>query len=128
MGICVGVVAKLVVYNSSTHRSVIKYIVGQSLYPYVCNNKHYPVCHPQCMIGPNLRGLDLNYFKGFIKCKVLSLRGISIPLLPCHITGKLMFVLSRVFGDTVNCWVCGNTCIECCPTGMLVSVEFHKIK
>ena len=51
--------------------SVIKYVDVQSLYPYVCKNKHYPVGHPRCLMGPNLTGMNFTEFEGPVKCKVL---------------------------------------------------------
>ena len=74
-------------HDQSTDRSVIKYVDVQALYPYFCKSKHYP--------DLILRGLDVNSYEGLIKCTVLPPRGIRIPLLPCHINGKLMFVLCR---------------------------------
>ena len=82
-------------HDQSTDRSVIKYVDVQCLYPYVCKSKHYPVGHPRCLIGRNLRGLDVNSYEGLIKCKILPPRGLRIPLLPGHISCKLMFVLCR---------------------------------
>ena len=46
----------------STDRSVIKYVDVQSLYPYVCKSKHYPVSHTRCLIGPNFRCLYVNSY------------------------------------------------------------------
>ena len=64
-------------HDQSTDRSVIKYVDVKSLYPYVCKSNYYPVGHPRCLIGPNLRGLDVNSYEGLIKCKVLPPRGHS---------------------------------------------------
>ena len=113
-------------HDQSTDRSVVKYVDVQSLYPYVCKSNHYPVGHPRCLIGPNLRGLDMNYYEGLIKCKVLPPRGLRIPLLPCHINGNLMCVLCRAYAETSNRGVCGHTCSERCLTGTWVSVELQK--
>ena len=44
-------------HDQSTDRSLIKYVEVQSVYPYVCNNKYYPVGNHWCLIGPNLRDL-----------------------------------------------------------------------
>ena len=41
-------------HDLSTYRFVIKYVDVQSLYPYVCKNKHYPVGHHRCLIESNL--------------------------------------------------------------------------
>ena len=90
-------------HDQSTDRSVIKYV--ESLFPYVCKSKHYPVGHPRCLIRPNPRGLDVNSYEGLIKCKVLPPRGLRIPLLPCHINDMLMFVLCRACAETTNCGV-----------------------
>ena len=48
------------IHDQSTDRSVIKHVDVQSLYPYVCKSKQYPVGHPRSLIGPNLRGLDVD--------------------------------------------------------------------
>ena len=63
-------------HASCTDTSVIKYVDIQSLYPYVCKNKHYPTGHPRCLIGPDLRkfGMDVNKFEGLVKYKVLPPR------------------------------------------------------
>ena len=111
-------------HDQSTDRSVIKYVGVQSLYPDVCKSKHYAVGHHRCLIGPNLRGLDMISYEGLIKCKVLPPRGLRIPLLPSHINGKLFFVLCRV---CTNCGVCGHTRRERCLTGTWVSVELQKV-
>ena len=113
-------------YDQSTDRSVIKYVDVQSLYHYVCKSKHNPVGHPRCLIGPKLRGLDVNSYEEFLKCKLLPPRGLHIPLLPYHITSKLMFVLCRTCEDTTNCGVSGHTHSERCLTGTWVSVELQK--
>ena len=42
-------------HDQYTDCAVIKYVSVQSLYPYICKNIHYPVGHPLCMIGFNLR-------------------------------------------------------------------------
>ena len=56
-------------HASCTDTSVIKYVDVQSLYPYVCKNKHYTIGHPRCLIGPDLRkfGMDVNKFEGLVK-------------------------------------------------------------
>ena len=91
-------------HDQSTDRSVIKYVDIQSIYPYICKSKHYPVCHIRCSnrVPP---------------------RGLRIPLLPCHINGKVMFVLCRACAETTNGGVCGHTRSERCLTGTWVSVE-----
>ena len=93
---------------------------------YVCKSKHYPVGYRQCLIGPNLRGLDVNSYDGLIKCTILPPRGLRIPLLPCHINDKLMFVLCRAYAKTKNYNVCGHTRYKLCLTGTWVSVELQK--
>ena len=51
-------------HAESTEESVVKYVDVQSLYPYVCKNKHYPVGHPRCLVGPALQkyGRDITNF------------------------------------------------------------------
>ena len=51
-------------HASCTDTSVIIYVFVQSLYPYVCKNKHYPIGHPRCLIGHELRtfGVAVNKF------------------------------------------------------------------
>ena len=103
--------------DQSTDLSVITDGDLQSLYPYVCKRKQYPVGHPRCLIGPNHRDLDVNSYEGLIKCKILPSKGLRILLLPCHINGKLMFVLCRACAETINCGICGHTRSERCLTG-----------
>ena len=38
--------------------------------------------------------------------------GLRIPLLTCHINGKVMFVLCRACAETTNCRICGTTRIQ----------------
>ena len=87
-----------------TDTSVIEYVDVQSLHSYVCNNKHYHIGHPRCLIGPDLRkfGMDVNKFEGLVKCKVLPPRGLHISLLSSHINKKLMFILCRKCAETEN--------------------------
>ena len=82
---------------SYTDTSVIKYVDVQSLYPYVCKNKHCPIGHPRCLIVPDLRkfSMYMNKYEGLVKCKIIPPRGLHIPLLPSHINKKLMFALCR---------------------------------
>ena len=93
-----------ILHVSCTDTSVIKCVAVQSLYPYVCKNKHYPIGHPRCLIGPDLRkvGKDVHKFEGLVKCKVLLPRGLHIPLLPSHINKRLIFVLCRKYAETEN--------------------------
>ena len=111
-----------------TQGSVIKYVDVQSLYPYVCKTKHYPIGHARCLIGPALSamGKDLRNFEGLVKCKMLPPKGLRIPLLPSHINGKLMFVLCRTCAETANQVACAHTDNQRALTGTWVSVELHK--
>ena len=87
-------------HDQPTYRSVIRYLDVQSLYPHVCTSKHYPVCHPPCLIGPTHRGLDANSYGGLIQGTVLPSRGLCILHLPCHINDKLMlFTVSSLRRD-----------------------------
>ena len=52
--------ATFALHDQSTDRSIIKYVDVQSLYPYVCKSKHYPVGHLWYLIEPNFRGIDVN--------------------------------------------------------------------
>ena len=115
-------------HASCTDTSVIKYVDVQSLYPYVCKNKHYPIGHPRCLIGPDLRkfGMDVNKFEGLVKCKVLPPRGLHIPLLPSHINKKLMFVLCRKCAETENQSICNHSVGDRSLSGTWVSVELQK--
>ena len=70
-------------------------------------------------------------YEGLIKCKVLPPRGLRIPLLPCYINDKLMFVLCRVCTETINCGVCGHTRSERRIAGTWVSVaesNGHRVR
>ena len=115
-------------HASCTDTSVIEYVDVQSLYPYVCKNKPYPIGHPRCLIGPDLRkfGMDVNKFEGLVKCKVLPPRGLHIPLLPSHINKKLMFVLCRKCAETENQSICNHSVGDRSLSGTWVSVELQK--
>ena len=78
------------------------------------------------LIEPNIHGLDVNSYEGLIKCTVLPPRGLRNNRLPCHINGKLMFVLCRACAETPNYGVFGHTRSEHCLTGTWVSVELQK--
>ena len=96
-------------HDRSTYRSVIKYVDVQSLYPYICKSKHYPVGYPRCLIGPSILGHYVNTYEGLINCKVLPPRGLRIPLLPCHITGNVCTVWSLWRDDQMRCmWSYGQ--------------------
>ena len=58
-------------HASCTVTFVTKYVYVQSLYPYVCKNKHYSIGHTRCLIGPDLNkfGKDVVNFEGLVKCK-----------------------------------------------------------
>ena len=49
----------------------------QSIYPYVCESKHYSVDQLQCLIGYNFRGIDVSLYEGLIKCTFLAPRGCT---------------------------------------------------
>ena len=116
-------------HSSCTDTSVIKYVDVQSRYPYVCKNKHYPVGHPRCLIGPDLRkfGVDVIKFEGLVKCKVIPPRGLHIPLLPSHINKKLLFVLCRKCAETDNQSICNHSVGDRSLSGIWVSVELQKV-
>ena len=114
-------------HAKSTTEFVIKYVDVQSLYPYVCKNKHYPLGHPRCLIGPDLKkfGTDINKFEGLVKCKVLPPRGLHIPLLPSHINDKLMFVLCRTCAENGKGGRCRHSANGRALTGTWVSIELQ---
>ena len=119
---------KFSLHASCTATSVIKYVDVQSLYSYVCKNKHYPIGHPRCLIGHDLRkfGMDVNKFEGLVKCKVLPPRGLHIPLLPSHINKKLMFVLCGKWAETENQSICNHSVGDRPLSGTWVSIELQK--
>lgn len=108
--------------------SVIKYVDVQSLYPYVCKNKHYPIGHPKCLIGPKLRdmGTDINKFEGLVKCRILPPKGLHIPLLPSHVICKLMFVLCNSCAETENQGPCTHSQKKRALTGTWVTPELQE--
>ena len=115
-------------HASCTDTSVIQYVDVQSLYPYVCKNKPYPIGHPRCLIGPDLRkfGMDVNTFEGLVKCKVLPPRGLHIPLLPSHINKKLMFVLCIKCAEAENQSICNHSGGDRYLSGTWVYVELQN--
>ena len=70
--------------------------------------------------------MDVNKFEGLVKCKVLPLRGLPIPLLPSHINKRLMFVLCRKCTETENKSICNHSVGDRSLSGTWVSVELQK--
>ena len=69
----------------------IRYADINSLYPFVNKTKIYPVGHPQILIHPTDQNID-SYF-GIAKVKILPPARLYHPVLPVHISNKLMFPL-----------------------------------
>ena len=115
-------------HAESSEESVVKYVDVQSLYPYVCKNKHYPIGHPRCLVGPALQefGTDITKFEGIIKCTVLPPRGLHVPLLPAHVNDKLMFVLCKTCAESENQGRCTHSAQQRSLTGTWVSVELQR--
>ena len=115
-------------HAESSEESVVKYVDVQSLYPYVCKNKHYPIGHPRCLVGPALQefGTDITKFEGIIKCTVLPPRGLHVPLLPAHVNDKLMFVLCKTCAESENQGRCTYSAQQRSLTGTWVSVELQR--
>ena len=70
--------------------------------------------------------MDVNTFEGLVKCKVLPLRRLHIPLLPSHINKKLMFVLCRKCAETENPSICNHSVGDRSLSGSWVYVEWKK--
>ena len=115
-------------HAESSEESVVKYVDVQSLYPYVCKNKHYPIGHPRCLLEPALQelGTDITKFEGIIKCTVLPPRGLHVPLLSAHVNGKLMFVLCKTCAESENQGRSTHSTQQRSLTGTWVSVELQR--
>ena len=109
----------------------IHYVDINSLYPYVNETKTYPVGHPEILVNPVDQ--DIGSCFGIAKVKILPPLQMYHPVLPVHISGKLMFPL---FGNCVKeqlekPWltrtaVCNHTEDEHCTTGTWCTPELHK--
>ena len=98
-------------HASCTDTSEIKYVDVQSLYPYVCKYKHFPIGHPRCLISPDLSkfGMDVNKCEDLVKCKTLTPPPRGLHITPSHINKKLMFVLCRKCAKTENQLICNHS-------------------
>ena len=127
--LCGGICEPFSLHASCPVTYIIKYVAVQSLYPYVCKNKHYLIGHPPCLIGSNPKtfvGMDVNKFEGLVKCEVLPPRGLYLPLLPSHINKKLMFVLCRKCAETDHQAMCNHSVDDRSLSGTWASAELQK--
>jgi DNA polymerase elongation subunit (family B) len=64
-----------------------------SMYPYVMANYEYPSSKPQSVEYQD--PLDCSGKCGIMECHVVAPEDLHIPLLPCHLNGKLLFPLGE---------------------------------
>ena len=98
----------------------MRYYDVNSLYPYVCKYKRYPVGHPE-IINDDFQNID-QYF-GLIKCRVIPPKDMIHPILPYRAHGKLFFGLCRGCIDEQNTGSCIHTDFERSFSGTYVSEE-----
>lgn len=104
----------------------IKYVDVCSLYPWVCKYGKFPLGHPKIYVGDKCEQLNLNEIEGLVKCKVLAPQNLHLPVLPTKMNNKLLFVLCRTCGDTVNQDECNHNENERCLIGTWVVDEIRK--
>ena len=85
--------------GASSPDSFLNYFDFCSLYPAKMTKAAYPLYHPKVIVD-NFQSLD-NYF-GLIKVDVLPPKKLLIPVLPCRIREKLMFVLCTKCAEENN--------------------------
>ncbi|KAJ8911928.1 hypothetical protein NQ315_016269 [Exocentrus adspersus] len=87
----------------------IKYVDVCSLYPWVCKYGKFPIGHPEVVVGEDCSKLNIETVEGVIKCKILPPENLYHPMLPMKANGKLMFVLCRTCGETMNLEECNHS-------------------
>ena len=98
----------------------MRYIDVNSLYPYVCKYKRYPVGHPQ-IIDEGFE--DINQYFGIIKCRLIPPKNMLHPIIPYRAHGKLFFGLCRSCIDDINTGSCAHNDLERSFTGTYVTEE-----
>ena len=95
-------------YQASPHEK-IKYVDVCSLYPWVCKYGKFPINHPLKIVVGDAKCKEiiseaggLKNIDGLIKCSVLPPQNLYHPVLPCKMNNKLLFVLCRSCGETLN--------------------------
>lgn len=104
----------------------IKYTDICSLYPWVCKNSKFPIGHPTVHVGNACRNLNINTTEGLIKCRILPPTNLYHPVLPVKMNKKLMFLLCRTCGETLNQDDCNHTEEERALSGVYVIDEVRK--
>ena len=102
---------------------IIEYKDVTSLYPFVNKTGWYPVGHPIIQMSDFMPVADVF---GMVKCKVLPLRGLYIPLLPAKMCGKLMFPLCRTYAEGLLQKKCTHSDEERAKIGVWYTLELHK--
>jgi hypothetical protein len=111
-------------YKKAIDGVKIKYIDIQSLYPYCCKVKRYPVGHPEVIL--NVEGLDVSEFEGLVKCRVLPPDNLYHPVLPMHMGDKLLFPLCYTCADLKSSDACMHTDKQRALEGTWVTPELKK--
>ncbi|KAJ8969906.1 hypothetical protein NQ317_009131 [Molorchus minor] len=104
----------------------VKYVDVCSLYPWVCKYGKFPIGHPKVLVGEQCKQTNLKTTNGLIKCKTLPPQELYHPVLPTKMNDKLMFVLCRVCGETMNDKECNHSETDRALTGTWVIDEIVK--
>ncbi|KAJ8954631.1 hypothetical protein NQ317_002426 [Molorchus minor] len=104
----------------------VKYVDVCSLYPWVCKYGKFPIGHPKVHVGEECKQTNLKTTNGLIKCKILPPEELYHPVLPTKMNDKLMFVLCRVCGETMNDKECNHSETDRALTGTWVIDEIVK--
>ena len=75
-------------FRDAQEGETISYVDFTSLYPFVNNNRKYPIKEPT-VIRQDFKDIS-NYF-GLVKCKVLAPANLYHPVLPIRVKDKLFF-------------------------------------
>ncbi|XP_018573827.1 uncharacterized protein LOC108912895 [Anoplophora glabripennis] len=87
----------------------VKYVDVCSLYPWVCKYGKFTLGHPKVYVGEECKQMNIYKTEGLIKCKIVPPQELYHPVLPVKMNDKLMFVLCRTCGETMNDSECNHS-------------------
>lgn len=101
-----GRVEYLSTYHSVQEGEQIVYLDVCSLYPFCNKYRKVPLKHPKIYIGNECPPIT-DELEGIVKCNIIPPEELFFPVLPCRISGKLLFTLCRSCAEfnssTENC-------------------------
>lgn len=105
------------------NKCILEFSDHISLYPYAMKYSEIPVSHATIHLD---NFPDITKINGIIKCVVLPPKNLFLPLLPSKMNNKLLFVLCRTCGETLNQKKCRHNDTQRALHGTWVLSEIHK--